>query len=250
MDIIVQNAIQAQFESSEQFPVDFDVFWEWVGYTRKDNAKRAFENSEFEKGIDYELLIKEELRPQGGFSNREIIKLTIDCAKSFAMMAKTEQGKEVRKYYLECEKIAKSTAIAPKPKSTADMLLESALAFKEHETRICNIEAENIELKKQLAAQKVETEKQLAAQKVEIDDNASELERFKNGHGTYFSIAGWCAKHGFRRSLDWMNAQGRKAASLCKAKGIKKEQVPDPRWGHVGAYPDTVLSELAWNDEK
>ena len=110
MDIIVQNAIKSQFESTEQFPVDFDVYWGWIGYTRKDAAKRAFESADFEKGVDYHLHSSVEVvkRVQGGGSQPESIFLTIDCAKSFAMMAKTEKGKEVRKYYLECEKIAKS----------------------------------------------------------------------------------------------------------------------------------------------
>ena len=113
MDIIVQNAIQAQFESNEQFPVDFDIYWEWLGYSKKGNAKAAFDKVGFEKDVDFELLISQELRPQGGFSHREIIRLTIDCAKSFAMIVNTEQGKKVRKYYLECEKIAKSIIVTP-----------------------------------------------------------------------------------------------------------------------------------------
>ena len=100
----IQKVIFEQYQSERQFPVDFEEFSTWLGFSRKDSAKRAFMNSGFEENTDFELHISEELRPQGGFSNRENIYLTIDCAKSFAMMARTEQGKMVRKWYLDIEK--------------------------------------------------------------------------------------------------------------------------------------------------
>jgi hypothetical protein len=40
-------------------------------------------------------------------SRTEQIFLTIDCFKSLGMMAGTEQGKVIRKYFLECERIVK-----------------------------------------------------------------------------------------------------------------------------------------------
>ena len=116
MDIIVQNAIQAQFESNEEFPVDFDIYWEWLGFSTKGNAKRSFLTSGFEEEVDYTVIINDkrvEGNNGGGSVRQEEIRLTIDCAKSFAMMVKTEKGKEVRKYYLECEKIAKSSVVTP-----------------------------------------------------------------------------------------------------------------------------------------
>lgn len=110
MNIVVQTAIKEQLESSEQFPVDFDVYWEWLGFSRKDNAKRSFESSGFIADIDFRVSLISEENPKVG-RPLEKIKLTIDCAKSFAMMTKTEKGKEVRLYYLECERIAKSVPV-------------------------------------------------------------------------------------------------------------------------------------------
>jgi hypothetical protein len=40
--------------------------------------------------------------------------LTVDCAKSFAMMARTEKGKEVRRWYLEIEKELREIKHKPK----------------------------------------------------------------------------------------------------------------------------------------
>lgn len=44
---------------------------------------------------------------QGGGSGMEDIRLNIDCFKSLGMMANTQKGKEVRRYFLECKRIAK-----------------------------------------------------------------------------------------------------------------------------------------------
>jgi len=90
-------------ESTSAFPIEFDAAWQWLGYSRKDKAKALLVKAAIEN-IDYQLHLSGELRPQGGFSNREDIKLTIDCFKSLAMMADTEQGKAVRQWYLEVEK--------------------------------------------------------------------------------------------------------------------------------------------------
>jgi hypothetical protein len=42
MDNIIKQEILIQIESNEQFPVDFDIYWEWLDFSSKGNAKRAF----------------------------------------------------------------------------------------------------------------------------------------------------------------------------------------------------------------
>jgi hypothetical protein len=52
----------------------------------------------------------------GGSTTYEKIQLTVECLKSLGMMAGTEQGKLIRRYFLECEKIVRAnviTEIAP-----------------------------------------------------------------------------------------------------------------------------------------
>lgn len=93
----------ALVQSTEQFPVDFDAGWQWLGYSSKQKAKNKLTNH-FEKEIDY--LTKWVKTPQSGRPS-EFISLTLDCFKSLGMMAGTTKGKEVRCYFLECERIAK-----------------------------------------------------------------------------------------------------------------------------------------------
>jgi hypothetical protein len=42
-----------------------------------------------------------------GGHNKEQIRLTVDCFKSLGMMAGTDKGTEIRRYFLKCERIAK-----------------------------------------------------------------------------------------------------------------------------------------------
>jgi phage anti-repressor protein len=100
-------------DSKEEFPVDFDRAWRWLGFSRKDNAKQSLIDCGFIEGIDF--LINQELEAPTvtGWVNpkpKEKISLTIDCFKTWGMMANTEQGKEVRRYFLECEKKVKAQA--------------------------------------------------------------------------------------------------------------------------------------------
>lgn len=63
----------------------------------------------FIEGVDYRITICRETREDGSFSHcYDKIETTVECFKSVAMMAGTEKGKEVRKYFLECEKALKN----------------------------------------------------------------------------------------------------------------------------------------------
>lgn len=96
----------ALFQSEEQFPIDFNDAWKWLEYASKGNAKRAFLNAGFIEGVDFCSFVINEKREIGA-TQVEVIKLTCDCFKMWGMMAGTPQGKKIRKYFLECEKIAK-----------------------------------------------------------------------------------------------------------------------------------------------
>ena len=102
---------QSLYDSNDRFPVDFDDAWKWLGYGRKNNALRAFLSNGFDEGIDFVvLLIKEQNSEPSEGRPSDDYRLTVDCLKTFAMMAKTEQGKQVRRYFLQCEKSHKESA--------------------------------------------------------------------------------------------------------------------------------------------
>ncbi|MBE9213708.1 hypothetical protein IQ247_13710 [Plectonema cf. radiosum LEGE 06105] len=50
MNNLIKQEILAQLESEEQFPVDFDIYWQWLEFSTKGNAKRAFEKAGFTMG--------------------------------------------------------------------------------------------------------------------------------------------------------------------------------------------------------
>lgn len=96
---------QQLLESSDAFPVDFDVAWEWLGYARKDLAKRNFLSCNlqfnFVEGIDYEVIwTKKKSRMYHSFM------LSVNCFRVWGKESKTDQGKLVQIYFLEAESIA------------------------------------------------------------------------------------------------------------------------------------------------
>jgi phage anti-repressor protein len=95
---------QELFESGEEFPVNFNFAWQWLGYSTKGNAKKLLDKN-FEKEVDFCLIQSDE--PTGFGDSEDLILLTTDCLKEMGMLAKTEKGREVRKYFIQCEKLAK-----------------------------------------------------------------------------------------------------------------------------------------------
>ncbi len=101
-----QSLANLLFDSPESFPVDFDLAWQWLGYFDKPTAKRALLNCSFVEEIDFR--INAALSTASDPRPKEHITLSVDCFKTWGMMAGTKQGKQVRLYFLNCEKVAKS----------------------------------------------------------------------------------------------------------------------------------------------
>jgi phage antirepressor YoqD-like protein/phage anti-repressor protein len=156
---------QEYISSVEDFPVDFEDAWQWLDYSRKDNAKRAFEKSQFVENIDYQVFLTSAENPLGGRPSHSI-KLSVECFKTWAMLSQTEKGKQVRLYFLECEKIAKKQVQLPQNYLEA---LKALVASEEE--------------KQQLAAQKQQLEKTIEqnaplveyAQKIQFSEDSIEL---------------------------------------------------------------------------
>lgn len=50
--IFTQELAQQFVNSEEQFPIDFELAWQWLGYSTKQKAKNKLSRN-FEKNIDY-----------------------------------------------------------------------------------------------------------------------------------------------------------------------------------------------------
>lgn len=105
-----RTIIISLLESAEEFPVDFDYAWKWLEYNQKSDAKTTLKNN-FIENVDFSG--RSLKNPRGGRPSEKIL-LTIDCFKSFAMMANTDRGREVRRYFLECERQLRELQVAAK----------------------------------------------------------------------------------------------------------------------------------------
>lgn len=101
-EIVTFSFEQAQqlFDSTETFPVDFDLAWQWCGYSRRDSAKRKLKR--FKSDRDFHIDVeKSEGRPF------QRIWLSVDCFKHIAMMADSDAGYEVRGYFCNARELQK-----------------------------------------------------------------------------------------------------------------------------------------------
>lgn len=100
-----QITAQKLFTSIDEFPVDFNHAWQWLGYNKKSDGKEALYSCGFVTNVDLRII------PQLGTlavpRPEECIMLTIECFKIWGMMSRTATGKAIREYFLDCEKVAK-----------------------------------------------------------------------------------------------------------------------------------------------
>lgn len=102
----LESKFRKILRSKELYPVDFDLAWEWVGYSSKHKAKEMLENN-FSENLNFTRLAEVRLQQEG---NRKVkrpyekILLTKDTFKMFCMLAQTSKGNEVREYFIKVEK--------------------------------------------------------------------------------------------------------------------------------------------------
>ena len=121
--------------SSEAFPVDFDEAMEWwdcrtkhgTPTTRRQLVEKLKQS--FDHGIDW-TFSETSAKPQTG-RPVDKIRMTVACFKELGMMLPNGKGKEIRRYFLDCEKELKKLkgqtqgyAIAdiPTPRDIADFV--------------------------------------------------------------------------------------------------------------------------------
>lgn len=112
--------------SDQEFPVDFDNAWQWLGYSTKQKALKTLK-SNFKEGIDF---LTFGLKSPSGGRPSDYIALTIDCFKLLGMIAGTSKGREVRYYFLACEKRLKLLLNEAKSQNIKTSLI-SAIVSKE-----------------------------------------------------------------------------------------------------------------------
>lgn len=134
------------YNQTDDYPINLENVFKMIGFANKGNAMKTIQ-SNFTEGEDYKkLLFRMEKQVKNGKDlggaglNKEDVMLNVDTFKNLCMLAKTERGKQIRKYYVKLEnvynelvkeeigqkqlEIQKQKELLEKEKQTADKLLE------------------------------------------------------------------------------------------------------------------------------
>lgn len=97
------------YHQTNDFVINLDDIWKWLGFSQKDAAKRLLEKN-FKLDIDYKIIQnnKEEQKGRGGH-NKEIIMLNIKTFKSFCLKSGTKKADEIHDYFIKLEEILQQT---------------------------------------------------------------------------------------------------------------------------------------------
>ena len=100
-------------DNKNDFVIDLDSVWQWLGFNQKYNAKCALEKN-FTINKDYKIIAPE---PSGaknktkGGHNKEIIMLNVETFKKFCLKAGTKKADEIHDYYIKLETILQEVLI-------------------------------------------------------------------------------------------------------------------------------------------
>ncbi len=99
------------FDKKNDFIIDLDDIWKWLGFSQKDAAKRVLTKN-FNANIDYKVLLSqlvEQKKDTRGGHNKETIMLNIDTFKKFCLKAGTKKADEIHDYYIKLEELLQET---------------------------------------------------------------------------------------------------------------------------------------------
>ena len=113
-----------QYEDNDKaFIINLEDILDWLGFTRKDNAKVLLKNN-FKENIDFIEKYDDKTAPvnsgaisndinddkkiinkKNGGQNKQNIYMNVDTFKEFCILAQTKKAKQVRQYYIKMEKV-------------------------------------------------------------------------------------------------------------------------------------------------
>ncbi len=100
-------------DNRNDFVIDLDNVWNWLGFSSKFNAKRLLEKC-FTLDLDYKQLLlpneKQTTDTRGGH-NKEIFMLNIKTFKLFCIKAGTKKADEIHEYFIKLEEILQEVLI-------------------------------------------------------------------------------------------------------------------------------------------
>uniref|UniRef100_A0A6C0HGN2 MSV199 domain-containing protein n=1 Tax=viral metagenome TaxID=1070528 RepID=A0A6C0HGN2_9ZZZZ len=135
---------------TNDFVIDLDSVWKWMGFQSKYNAKRVLErNFTIEKDYKNPLRspAKQTIHTKGGH-NKEIFMLNVKTFKSLCLKADTKKADEIHDYFLKMEHIIQESI------NEESNDLRNQLTIKTIQLTEQTIQLENVEKDKELLKEK------------------------------------------------------------------------------------------------
>ena len=99
------------YHPTNDFVIDLDDVWKWLGFNQKYNAKRTLEKH-FTIDNDYKILLNQQVKQkkeQHGGHNREQIMLNVKTFKLLCIKAGTKKADEIHEYFVKLEELMHET---------------------------------------------------------------------------------------------------------------------------------------------
>jgi len=237
---IFKTALQ-EGKGEEVNAVDARLLWEFLGVKTvfTDWITKRIGEFDFISKIDY---LKISDRNYTGIGQAPVsFTISTDMAKELSMVERNEKGKQARKYFLECERQAKTLQEAI-PRSLPEALRLYAqeielkeLALKERDHAI--------KTKAQINNTKTATAMATASAK------SKETERVKAEIGNakkwkQLKAIPWLNKHFNLNNRAAYGQIGKYLTKLSKELGYPLRKMEDMTWGKVNVYPIGVIDHL------
>ena len=126
------------YDYENDYVIDLDNIWQWLGFGQKVNAKRLLEKN-FSINKDYKLLLcqlaKQSSAPKGGH-NKEVFMLNINTFKKFCLKSETKKADEIHDYFIKLEQILQEVVIEESNELKQQLLQITDEKTKEYDTKL------------------------------------------------------------------------------------------------------------------
>lgn len=96
--------VYMHYHPTNDYPINLENVYKMIGFANKGNAMKTIK-SNFIENEDYKTSLLPKEKSSWGGSGKDEIMLNVDTFKNLCMMAKTDKGKQIRKYYVKLENI-------------------------------------------------------------------------------------------------------------------------------------------------
>ena len=125
-------------DNKNDFVIDLDNVWNWLGFNSKFNAKRLLENC-FKLDLDYKKSLlqpeKQSSAPKGGH-NKEVFMLNIKTFKLFCIKSGTKKADEIHEYFIKLEEVLQEVLIEESNELKQQLLKITDQKAKEYDTKL------------------------------------------------------------------------------------------------------------------